>query len=102
MFVTLAKNEKVPFTNGGIAQIGAQVTAALQASVTDGLIASSRPNAITGDEETPAFTVTVPNVADISAIDRAARIIPASNPISFEGTLAGAIHTVNVRGTLSV
>jgi len=99
---TLLRNEKIPFTNGGIAQIGAQVTAALQASVTDGLIATSRPNPQTLDEETPAFTVTVPNVADISAADRENRVIPATNPITFEGTLAGAIHAVNVRGTLSV
>lgn len=102
VFGALVANEKIPFTNGGIAQIGAQVTAALQASVTDGLIATSRPNPQTLNEESPAFTVTVPNVADISPGDRANRIIPASNPISFEATLAGAIHSVNVRGTLSV
>lgn len=102
VFGLFVANEKIDFTNGGIAQIGAQVTAALKASTTDGLIAQSRPNPQTLDEETPAFTVTVPNVADISAADRENRIIPSTNPITFEGTLAGAIHTVNVVGTLSV
>lgn len=102
IFSTLVKNEKVPFTNGGIALMAAQVTAAIEDSVDDGLIASSRPNPQTGDEETPAYTVTAPNVADISSQDRENRIIPASNPIAFEATLAGAIHAVNVNGTVSV
>lgn len=103
VFGVLVKNEKVNFTNGGIALIGdGPTTAALQASVTDGLIATSRPNPVTGDEETPAFTVTVPNVIDINAADREARVIPATNPVTFEGTLAGAIHAANIRGTLSV
>lgn len=102
VFLTLLKNEKVPFTNPGIALIAADVRAALQTSASAGLIAASRPNGITGDEESPAFTVTAPSVADISAVDRAARTIPSTNPITFEGTLAGAIHAVNVSGTLSV
>ncbi len=101
-FLTLLKNEKVPFTNAGIDLIAADVTAALNTSTSAGLIALSRPNAITGEEESPAFTVTAPNVADIPAADRQARIIPSTNPITFEGTLAGAIHAVNVSGTLSV
>lgn len=102
VFGTLLKNEKIDFTNPGIQLIAADVTAGLLTSVSAGLIATSRPNAITGDEETPAFTVTPPNVADISSADRENRIIPSTNPIVFEGTLAGAIHAVNVNGTLSV
>lgn len=101
VFVILVRNEKIDFTNAGIATISAGVTAAIEESVSDGLIAQSRPNAITGDEETPAYTVTPPNVSDISAGDRESRIIPASNPIRFEGTLAGAIHAVSVSGTLA-
>lgn len=100
-FGVFVKNEKVPFTNGGIALVGGAVSSALKESETDGLIATSRPNPQTGDEETPAFTVTVPNVIDINQADRAERLIPDTNPITFEGTLAGAIHAVNVRGTLS-
>lgn len=102
VFGTLLKNDKIPFTNSGIQLIAADVRAALQTSLSAGLIAESRPNALTGEEESPAFTVAPPNVADIPAADRENRIIPATNPIVFEGTLAGAIHAVNVSGTLSV
>ena len=101
-FGALIRNEKIPFTDSGIAVIADQVTAALLESVAEGLIANSRENDLTGDLETPAFTVTAPRAISINAADRENRIIPANNPITFEGTLAGAIHTVNVRGTLSV
>lgn len=96
-----SKTSKVPFTNAGLQVVASGVRAALLTSSREGLIAQSRPNSVTGDEETPGFTVSVPNIADISPVDREARTIPASNPITFEGTLAGAVHKVNVTGTLS-
>ena len=47
----------------------------------------------------PAFTVTVGRVADQSVNDRANRIFPA---LSFEATLAGAIHNLRIRGTIRI
>ena len=47
----------------------------------------------------PAPTITVLKVADVSQADKANRNLP---DITFNATLAGAIHKVTVRGTVSV
>jgi hypothetical protein len=101
VFLALKGARKVPFTNKGIALVVAQVRAALLESVRDGLIADSRlgPD---GKFQVPAFTITAPDVSEIAADDRAARRIPSGNPITFEATLAGAIHFVSISGTVSV
>ena len=46
----------------------------------------------------PAFTVTAPAVADVSAGDKTARTLP---DVDFDATLAGAIHKVEISGTVS-
>jgi hypothetical protein len=79
---------KIPFTDDGIAVIEAQMKASLRRAVKRGILAKS-----------PAPTVTVPLAADISAENKAARILP---DCKFTGTLAGAIHKVNLSGTVSV
>ena len=60
----------------------------LQTSVDQGFLAGS-----------PKPKVFPPLVADVSAVDRAARYLP---DVPFEATLAGAIHTVVIRGYVSV
>lgn len=102
IFTTLSDNPKVRFTNPGIRLIAADVTAALQQSTSDGLIAESRPDPNTGQDVTPAFSVTPPLSSSIPQSEKRARRIPASNPIKFEGTLAGAIHETEISGTVSV
>jgi hypothetical protein len=101
--LALVKNDKIDFTQQGIQTIASGVYSALEeaASPAVRLIASSRVNAA-GDTVSPAFTVTPPAIEDIAASDRAARTIPASDPIVFEATLAGAIHIVNITGSVSV
>ena len=102
VFTILTTTKKVPYTQAGIAQLSAGVRTALLQSVNTGLIAESRVNAVTGKTETPAFSVTDPLINDIPTADKANRIIPATNPIVWEATLAGAVHEVNIQGTLIV
>lgn len=47
----------------------------------------------------PVPTVEVPKVADISPIDRAGRIFGV---INFTARLAGAIHQVDIQGSVSI
>jgi hypothetical protein len=47
----------------------------------------------------PAPEVTAPAVADVDSITKAGRILP---DVKFTATLAGAIHNLEISGTLSV
>ena len=42
--------------------------------------------------------VEVPDIADVSDADKAARVL---NDVSFFGTLSGAIHTLSISGSVS-
>ena len=88
IFTALAGANKVPYTNAGIAVVEAQVRATLLRAVKRQIIADD-----------PAFTVTVPRVADVSSADKTARIL---RNVKFSATLAGAIHSVVVSGVVSV
>jgi len=88
VFSLLVNTDKVPFTDQGIATVEAEVRSALDAGVTAGGIAAS-----------PPFTVTVPLAANISGVDKAARLL---KDITFQATLAGAIHEVQINGTVTV
>lgn len=78
-------SDKVPFTDNGIDQIGTALRGALAADVADGIYAS--------------FSVTTPAAADVSSADKAARALTG---VTFRATLAGAIHTTEITGTVSV
>jgi hypothetical protein len=88
VFVKIQGAPKVPFTDPGIAQIQAEVDAQLLDGVEVGLLAAD-----------PAPVTTVPLAANVSATDKQNRLLP---DISFTATLAGAIHTVEISGVLSV
>lgn len=99
--LAMFKVPKIPFTKAGIQTLASAVrTALVEASTpTVRLIAESRE--VDGETQVPAFTVTPPAIGDISAANRGARTL-ASNPITFEATLAGAIHVAAIRGTVAV
>jgi len=88
IYSRLANTDKVPFTDPGIAIVEAEVRAVMVLCVNQGILAAD-----------PAPTVSVPRAADVSMIDKAARLLP---DVKFEATLAGAIHKVIVNGTVSV
>ena len=88
VFLALANVAKVPYTDPGVEQMKAAIRGALDRAVDLGVLAAD-----------PAPQVTAPKVADVSAGNRAARILP---DVRFTGTLAGAVHKVQIRGVVSV
>lgn len=88
VFRLLVSVDKVPFTDPGLAKIENVVTAQLNRGVSVGGLAAF-----------PKPVVVTPKVADIAVADRAARI---AKTFTFTATLAGAVHFVEVNGTVSV
>ena len=88
IFGVLANNAKVPYTDAGVDLMRGQVLAQLQQGITAGGLAAD-----------PAPTVQAPLVADIDPADKANRNLP---DITFQATLAGAIHQLEISGVLSV
>lgn len=87
IFTALANNPKIPYTNKGIAVIEAMIRAQLEQGVSVGLIADDT-----------AHTVTVPDITETDPTDRQQRIL---RDVNFVARLAGAIHFIEVRGTVS-
>lgn len=77
-------NAKIPFTDGGISAVRAEVAATIKEGQRDG-----------GFDPAADPTIDVPKVADVSSADRAARTLPG---VSWSMRLAGAIHTMTVSG----
>lgn len=88
IFVALANNPKIPYTNAGISIVEGLIWSRLQAAI--------NRNVIDDDDNLTVFT---PDVASIPQIDRANRHLP---DVRFTARLAGALHSVVIRGTVSV
>jgi hypothetical protein len=88
VFRVLAVNPKIPFTDLGIATIVNEVEGTLRLGVTNDLLATD-----------PPFFVTFPRAADVQINDKANRLLP---DIDFQATLAGAVHSVEIRGRVTV
>ena len=93
IFALLVNQPKVPYTDGGIAGVESEIIEVLQLGIARGGIAADD-----GDGN-PGYTTTVPKAADVSAGDKAARTL---NDVNFTAILAGAIHAVDVDGTVTV
>lgn len=88
IYSRLVNLPRVPYTDAGVAIFEAEIKAQLDAAIQSGVLASD-----------PKPTITVPRVRDVSAQDRANRLLP---DIRFVATLAGAIHSVTINGVVSV
>lgn len=88
VFSRLVNLEKIPFTDAGITVIEAEVRNQLNDGIDQGLIAAD-----------PVPTISVPLAADVSTANKTARLLP---DVSFQATLAGAIHFVTIEGVLAV
>jgi len=84
----LLNKPKIPFTDGGVKLITAQVQAQLEEGVGADYLSPD-----------PEPFVTAPKVADVSAVNKTARVLP---DVYFEATLAGAIHEMIINGVLKV
>jgi hypothetical protein len=91
----LIRNNKIPYTNAGIALLANALRARLQNAQTQGVIAPDSLN--TNNETVQGFTISYPNAADVDADIKATRILY----LSFTALLAGAIQLVKINGTLS-
>ncbi|WKV20443.1 putative major tail protein [Pseudomonas phage 16Q] len=84
----MANSKKIPYTAAGAAIIEAEIRAQLNDGIRVGGLANS-----------PAPTVSVPDVLTLSTNLRAQRVFEG---ITFEARLAGAIHFVKIAGTVTV
>lgn len=88
VFGALVNQPKLPYTNAGIAAVESLVREQLDIGVERGGLAPE-----------PPYEITVPDVLEVDAQDRADRVLRG---ITFNARLAGAIHKVEIRGTVVV
>ena len=97
IYSLLTRKPKVPYTDGGIAAIEAIIRQMLDLGISRGFIAPAYV-----DEETnsvvPSYEITTPKVRNIPFNDRANRIL---DDLTFRATVAGAIHVVDINGTIT-
>lgn len=86
---------KVPYTDGGIQIILNALRAPLDLNVQRGGIAP--PEMDENDRVIPSYTVSAPRSANVPVNDKANRIL---RDVKFTARLAGAIHVVEVKGSL--
>ena len=89
VFGLLASSDKVPYDDGGIESVGLQVEDVLDRAVDRTILV--------GGEDGPV--VTVPRRSETTTADRANRFL---RDVKFTGFYAGAIHKIQIDGTLSV
>lgn len=88
VYSVLVNSNKVPYTDAGITAIESEVKRALQLGISNNFIAND-----------PAPTVTVPKAANVPPTDKTQRIL---RNVRFQATLSGAIHIVNITGTVTI
>ncbi len=93
VFGQLVNSKKIPYTDDGIAVIETAVREILKVGIDTQFLAFDEALGSQG------FLVTVPAVANVSTADKAARIL---KNVKFSATVAGAIHVVQITGTVSV
>lgn len=88
MWYRLRNSKKLPFTAAGATIVESEIRAQLNEGIRVGGLADA-----------PAPRVFVPAVLSVSANSRANRVFEG---ITFEARLAGAIHFIKIRGTVTV
>ncbi|EHL99381.1 hypothetical protein HMPREF9946_03143 [Acetobacteraceae bacterium AT-5844] len=98
VFLAIVNADKIPYTDGGIAIIRQAMIAALDLGVRRGGIAEPSVDVDNNNRIIPSYTTSVPARSQVSANDVANRIL---RDVTFTARLAGAIHAVEIRGTLT-
>jgi hypothetical protein len=80
-------NDKIPFTDKGLDLVRSEIQAQLTDGVERGFLAAD-----------PKPAVYIPPIAEIDAISRENRILP---DVTFSARAAGAIHEIQIRGTIT-
>ena len=89
-------NPKIPYTNAGIGLIENQMIASLKSGQAVGGVAETEYD--TDGNEVKGFTVKVPKASELTEAQRASRVLTGCK---FTARLAGAIHAVDIQGTLT-
>lgn len=96
MIQATAGRGKLPYTDEGIQVIGNGIRGPLNLNISRGGIA---PEEMDGDGNViPSYTITLPLNANVPVNDKANRIL---RDVKFTARLAGAIHLVEIKGTLA-
>jgi hypothetical protein len=95
IFMQMVDN-RIPFTDPGIAVIRSRLQQALDFGVARGGIAPPEVN--DNGDYVPSYTIQVPLSVDVPTNDKANRIL---RDVYFTARLAGAIHAVQIQGTLT-
>lgn len=90
----LASNPKVPYTSAGIALVKSAIESALIKGQSQGGIAETE---YTENETVYGYTITMPKMANVLDDDKQNRRLTGCK---FLAKLAGAIHLVDIKGTL--
>jgi hypothetical protein len=85
VFAALANNDKIPYTDAGLSVLVGEVSGVLKTAERRSVFDSG-------------WSVTVLPAANQDSADRTARIV---RDLEFQARLAGAVHTVNVTGTVT-
>jgi hypothetical protein len=88
IFALLTRGPKLAYTDGSVDTVKAELLGVLNDGIRAGGLAA-----------TPAPTVSAPLVADVDEADRQNRLLP---DVEFSARLAGAIHALDVTGSVSV
>ena len=91
----LVQNPKVPYTNPGIALVENAMIASLKAGQINGGV--SPDEYMEDGTMVPGYVVDVPDATEITAAQKKTRIL---NDCKFSAYLAGAIHVVEITGSL--
>jgi hypothetical protein len=89
-------DNRIPYTDPGIAIIRSRLAESLDFGVRRGGIAPPEIN--TDGDWVPSYTITVPLASTISANQKASRVL---QDVYFTARLAGAIHVVEIKGALT-
>jgi hypothetical protein len=88
LFRLLVLNKKIPYTLKGIDLVRCEIIAQLKEAVDQGILAAL-----------PEPVVSTPSIEEIDEQTRTDRILPK---VRFSGRLAGAIHKIEIQGTVTV
>ena len=96
VYSLLASTVKVPYNAAGLTAIESAIRKVLTKGQSDGCIDGT--DFLENGTSVPGFTVTIPDITTISSATRATRTL---NGVSFSARLSGAVHVVEIVGTLS-
>lgn len=91
----MINRDKVPYTDGGLQLLGANLISSLRTGQQVGGIA---PDEVDSDgNAVPGFNTTIPLASDVDDVTKASRVAY----LSFNARIAGAIHVTDITGALS-